>query len=184
MDIRSYKYIEGFEEYLLVSRTGEVFSLKTNKILKQSKNKQGYMIISGRIGGRNGKCFCLKIHRIVAKAFLDKPSDEIIESALKTFYKKVPVNHKDGDKTNNNVDNLEWCTYQQNMKHAVEIGLCNNECYRGIKSTTSKLTQKEVDFIRENYIPRDKNFGCRGLARKFKIRHSTIERVIHHVSYK
>lgn len=80
------------------------FRLAKGRVLKPLLNSDGYLRV---MFGRKNK----KIHRLVAAAFLRNP-------------KNLPcVNHKDGDKHNNKVENLEWCTYKENSQHAVKTGL-------------------------------------------------------------
>ena len=80
-----------------------MFSKRTNKILKQGISKTGYPIISTKIGGRNGKAYCLKVHRLMALTFLTNPNN-------------LPeVNHIDGNKLNNNLPNLEWISKSNNI---------------------------------------------------------------------
>lgn len=91
-----------------VSENGEIKSLFTGKILKQSPTKDGYFSVILHL--RNGeKGF--RVHRIVALAFIDNPES------------KPYVNHIDGNKRNNVVTNLEWVTPRENTLHAIKIGL-------------------------------------------------------------
>ena len=69
------------------------------------------------------KIFVFKIHRLVAEAFLDPPSEQQLQWAYTTKSGKVLVNHKDGNKSNNSVENLEWVTSMENTKHAIDTGL-------------------------------------------------------------
>lgn len=101
-------------DFYLVSNTGEVKGVKTGKIRKKNINHEGYYFVSVSLGSRKNKPY-VKIHRAVAETFIDNPDH-------------LPViNHKDGNKLNNNVSNLEFCTYQYNTNHAVKIGLMTNE---------------------------------------------------------
>jgi DNA-binding NtrC family response regulator len=87
---------------------GRVYSGKTDKYLKPSYDKQGYE----RVGlYNNGKTTTIKVHRLVAEAYIENPLN------------KSDVNHKDGDKSNNRLENLEWCTRSENIKHAFKNGL-------------------------------------------------------------
>jgi len=79
-------------------------------ILKEKTNCFGYKFV-GLGCGKRGKKKNIAIHRLVAQAFLDNPNN----------YKEV--NHKDGNKANNNVNNLEYCSRSQNMLHAYKLGL-------------------------------------------------------------
>lgn len=96
--------VKGFEEYS-VDTKGIVFS-KKNKPLKYSINHNGYCIVNFYV---NGKRKGFGVHTIVANQFIPN-SDK----------SKTQVNHKNGDKTDNSVENLEWVTPKENMKHSVE----------------------------------------------------------------
>ena len=109
MDNKNWKDVVGFEDYFMVSDCGDVWSKRTNKVLKQRYNKSGYLVISTKIGGRKGRNHCFRVHRLVAEAFVSNPDN------------KPVVNHIDGIKGNNHVSNLEWCTPQENTKHYFEV---------------------------------------------------------------
>ena len=143
---------------------------RSGKILKQQVSKEGYNIIVIYPLGRNNRCKCLKIHQLVAKAFISNP------------YNYPIINHKDGNKLNNNVSNLEWCSYSYNTKHAFDNGLAKAQS--GCDNIHSKLSEEDVIWIREHYKPRDKDFGSRALAKKFNMNHSNISRLINNIRYK
>lgn len=143
---------------------------RSGKILKLFKSKTNqYLKVCIRIEGRNSKCKCLKIHREVAKAFIPNPNN-------------LPqINHIDGNKENNSVTNLEWCTDKENTIHAFKLGL--SKPIKGSKNVQSKITTEQVKWIREHYIPRDSKFGCRALARQFDMSHKAVSKLIRKLSY-
>jgi hypothetical protein len=93
-----------------VNEVGEVFSLKYGKVkkLKLGKTKDGYLHIGLWC---NDKPKIYKVHRLITEAFIPNPDN------------KPRVNHLDGDKTNNKVENLEWCTVSENTLHSYRTGL-------------------------------------------------------------
>lgn len=143
---------------------------RSGKILKTPINKNtGYHMVCIRPYKQSRKMKCLKISRLVAKAFVPNPEN------------KPFVNHIDGNKLNNFYKNLEWCTNQENIIHAYKHGLIT--ILKGENKPGSKMTNKQAKWIREHYIPKNKEFGTRALGRKFGVHHSTIESIIHNKSY-
>ena len=96
-----WKDIPGYEGLYKVSNTGEIYSMRENKNLSLSKDRYGYVQI---ILYKNGESKTYKVHRLVALAFI--PNSDPIKYPI--------INHKDENKANNNVENLEWCDYQYN----------------------------------------------------------------------
>ena len=108
MNLQSFSAIKGYEDRYLVSKKGEVYSIKKQRLIKPRVTEKGYLTIEL---WADYKRKVLKVHRLVADTFIDNPK------GLKE------VNHKDGDKQNNCVSNLEWCTRSENLKHAYALGL-------------------------------------------------------------
>ena len=108
------------------------------------------------------------VHRLVAECYIPNP-DNLPE-----------VNHNDGIKTNNHISNLYWCTSSQNKQHAYDTGLRKI----GEEHHKSKLTEEQVKWIRQHYIPRHREFGTRALGRKFKVHPSLIGYVIKNKCWK
>lgn len=104
-----WKDIEGYENEYQVSNLGRVKSLKSNIIMKQNLNKKynRYSIMLWK----NGKSKRFWVARLVAKAFVFNPNPDIF----------TQVNHKDENKTNNNSDNLEWCTVAYNNTYGTRL---------------------------------------------------------------
>ena len=126
--MKNYKIIIGHENYLIYN-DGRVFSKKTNKFLKSIPNNKGYHKIK-----IDKKTF--SIHRLVAEYFIPNP------------LKLSQVNHKDGNKNNNNYINLEWCTNSENMKHAFENNL-NSISKERIEKAKKKIIQYDLKTNKE-----------------------------------
>ncbi len=121
-----------------VYENGEIIKLKTNTLIKQYIHKtKGYIFVS--LGSKS-----VLLHRIIAKAFIPNP-DNLPE-----------VNHIDGNKANNAVSNLEWCTAKQNSQHALINGLRNNTTG---KSVINILTNKIYTSMFKAWNDSDKEFS-------------------------
>lgn len=127
-----WKKIKGFEGFYSVSNYGNVKHDKTESkagtgnyarqehILKQRKNNAGYMLVDLYKGNKRHQ---MLVHRLVATAFLDNSLNHNV------------VNHKDENKTNNCIDNLEWCSQKYNMNYgevAKKIGKANSKAVKQI----------------------------------------------------
>ena len=119
----------------------------------------------------------------IAKRCADR-LEKVEKEAAKTVYGKVLVNHRDGVKTNNDHDNLEWCTYSENVKHSMEcVNLVSND--NEVKKTkNAKLTKEDVEFIRSNYKHKDSKFGFAPLGRRFSVKPLTIRNVVERKTWK
>ena len=129
IEIEEFRDIPGYEGLYEVSNLGRVRSLETERILKPSKNTCGYLFVSLY---KNGIKKAVRIHRLVALAFIPNPDN-------------LPcINHKDEDKTNNTVDNLEWCDDKYNANYGTR-----NE--RIAEKTRKPVLQYDLlgNFIRE-----------------------------------
>ncbi|MGD0340522.1 MAG: NUMOD4 domain-containing protein [Bacteroidales bacterium] len=140
-----WKPIIGYEGLYEVSNYGEVKSLRRicdsrywrpvkERILKSAKSKGGYC---GVILSDNKKKKRYLVARLVLIAFIPNPEN------------KPQANHKDGDKSNNTLPNLEWSTRSENQKHAYRIGL--KKGLVGDKCGLTKLTEAQVSDIRKIY---------------------------------
>ena len=110
-----------------ITKNGEIINKHTGRIVKPQPNGKGYLRIS--IGKK-----LMFVHRLVAEKYIPNPDN-------------LPqVNHKDGNKVNNCVDNLEWVSNSVNRKHAVQSGLH----IHGEKCPWSKLTLENVNYIRNH----------------------------------
>lgn len=126
---------EVYEEYF-INESGEVFKCNNGKLRKLKQSTQwGYkrvrLVIKGRETSRH-------VHRLLALAFIPNPEN------------KPEVNHKDGDKSNNILDNLEWVTRAENNKHARELGL--NKPLKGADNGRSILSEGQAVEILTLYL--------------------------------
>jgi hypothetical protein len=131
-----WKDVKDFEGLYQVSNLGNVKRLVSKRVLAErligsTIDRYGYV---KRVLCKDGKMYFFTEHRLVANAFI--PND----------FNKPAVNHINGIKTDNIVENLEWCTNKENTQHSIEIGLQNK---KGIKHHKCKLTEEQVREIKE-----------------------------------
>ena len=156
-----WKDIEGYEGLYQVSTCGNIKSLARivhsekrgdykikEKILKQSDTTTGYKKVELCKDNEKRKSF--KVHRLVAQAFIPNPNN------------KPEVNHIDGNKINNNIDNLEWVTSSENSIHAYETGLNPNK---------KELDEKEII-----YMYCELNMTMQEIAKHFNVPIKSIKR--------
>lgn len=123
------KDIPGYNGDYKISENGEVYSykgLKTKK-LKGGTFSNGYEFVCLIKNGKTKNC---SRHRLVAETFIPNVDN------------KPVINHKDGNRKNNNVHNLEWCTQAYNLKHAIDTGLMESQC-----KIRRKVTVKQGEHI-------------------------------------
>jgi hypothetical protein len=167
-----WKDIKGYEGLYQVSNLGRVKSLdrvsngqpKRGQILKPFKSSFRYLAVEV---SRNAVTKSVPVHRLVAQAFLPNPDN-------------LPqINHKDGIKENNHVNNLEFCTAKHNSKHAVSSGL--RVAAKGERCACSKLKEGEVREIRSLYsrgVPKEE------IAKIFKITRENIRFIVNRITWK
>lgn len=114
--IETWKDVVGYDGLYKVSNFGRVYSIprpSTKGGIKKQTDMNGYL---RTILSKNHKKFNAGVHRLVAEAFIPNPDN------------KPTVNHIDGNKHNNNVNNLEWATNVEQLKHSFKIGLRKKQC--------------------------------------------------------
>jgi len=131
--------VAGYEGLYEVDELGNIFSIKRPNaiggLLKFTPDSFGYL----RVGfSKDNKVKTYKAHRIVAAAFIPNPDN------------KPQVNHINGIKTDNRVENLEWATQKENINHAWGIGLSKNK--KGHKSLLSKLNKDQRIQMLTDYV--------------------------------
>ncbi|HNX82189.1 MAG TPA: NUMOD4 domain-containing protein [Candidatus Omnitrophota bacterium] len=139
-NIEVWKSVNGFEGYYEISSHGRLKSYKKHSdglILKQTNVKGGYYSV---VLSANGKTRSMRIHRIVAETFLSNAGG-------------LPeVNHIDGNKQNNHISNLEWCSRSHNARHSIKLHpkQCNhmNDFNKYIKPKSILMYDKRGNYIR------------------------------------
>lgn len=145
-----WKEIPGYEGLYEVSNKGNVRNVRRNKLLRLSKTNYGYIRV---VLSKNRIKTLLSVHRLVAQAFLPNPDN-------------LPmINHKDEDKTNNNVTNLEWCdakynnnygtarirSRNTNIKNGYWTGLSKEEYMKGYrKKNKEKIREQHREYGEKN----------------------------------
>lgn len=155
-----WKDITGYEGLYQVSNGGRILSLRTNKIMSSTKDSKGYYKITL---SNNAKCKTLRVHRIIADAFINKING------------KEFINHIDGDRANNSISNLEWVSKSENALHS----------YKTLKNKTHNrgFTDEKIKEIKQ-YLKDNPNTKACDLARKYNIRNYTAVRIKSNITYK
>lgn len=172
-----WKLVQGYEHYLEVSNLGRVRGLDRmvnsgysdyilkGKLKALNPDKQGYLGV-GVSNLTEGWRKRLQVHQVVALNFIPNPLN------------KPCVNHKDGDKSNNRVDNLEWVTYSENTHHAIKTGLLNNS---GENNVTSKLNMHQVNEIRSKF--KDRTLSYSKIGKLYNVSGACIRKILLNMSY-
>ncbi len=144
----NWRFIPGYEGLYEVSNLGNVRSV-TAKIYRNNGTtyiRRGKLLGIRDFGkytqvilSKQGNAKCYGVHRLVAQAFIPNPDN-------------LPcVNHKDEDRTNNCVDNLEWCTYKYNNEYNDRVDKCRQKISNTLRSKTThhKMTPEQIEHIRQ-----------------------------------
>jgi hypothetical protein len=156
-----WKEIINYPNYK-ISNNGEIKSICYNKEkLLKTQDMNGYL----RVGlSKNGKVNLFLIHRLVAIAFLENTENHNF------------INHKNGIKSDNKVENLEWCNSSENLNHALTNNL--RVMPKGINHHNSKLTEEQVLEIRKS------NLSQTELALKYNVKQPLISSIINKRKWK
>jgi len=153
----------GWEGVYTIDKLGNIFDIVKNKNIKHYNHNHGYVNVTLR--GRGLKNRVHLLHRLIAIHFIPNP-------------KNLPtVNHIDGDKKNNSIENLEWCTYAENNEHATRTGL--NKHIGHLKRDDhplAKLTQKKANRIRE--LKKEGIFSTKEISIIYQVSDSAINNLL------
>lgn len=166
--VEIWKDVKDYEGLYQVSNLGRVKSLdhydslgrlRIGKILKPQFDGKGHYL---HVGLYKDGCYKPKdIHRLVAETFISNPDD-------------LPqVNHKDEDKQNNVVTNLEWCTHLYNNTYGSKANASKGE-----KNGLARLTKDDVYNIRNEYVLGSKTNGLKALSEKYGISQSHLSHIL------
>lgn len=168
-ELENWKAVVGQEGRYEVSSLGRVRSLLTKKVLREGINRKGYSTVRLHFKGEKrgqSKSIEHRIHRLVAKAFLNTEENET-------------VNHINGIKLDNHYKNLEWMSNMDNWVHAKEMGLLKKnkgmECYQAV---FNEVGLKKIKELRNN------GFGAQRIANRMCVSKSTIQKILKGKSYK
>ena len=163
------KQIKGYSRYFADSETGQIYSNAKNKnmySLKTYEKPDGYLAVSlwdDTLPKRNRKTFL--VHRLVAETFIPNPEN------------KPTVNHIDGNKSNNKVENLEWATFSEQEIHSFSTGL--NYARKCEEANRAILTKDNVNYIRSVY-PKE---SVESLSAKFNVSASCVYGILYNYNW-
>ena len=154
--------VNGFESAYEICENGDAFSLPKNgrkhvKLKRNTQTKSGYQSYLFQIGPKTKR---MLIHRVVAIAFIPNPEN------------KPFINHKDGDKQNNTVQNLEWCTQSENEVHAHKAGLKKFDLTR---AKNTKVDPYIMDVIMDSFLAGQSQIS---IAKVHSISSYTVRRIV------
>lgn len=164
MEIFKELYIENYGTIKINNSGTCVIGISGKRLSLKHRSEDGYIKckFSRRINGKT-KYIERSVHRLVALAFIPNPLN-------------LPeVNHKDGNKENNSVDNLEWVTHVENVKHAWDTGLATKESHRGTKNGRHKLEENDIQNIR-NLV--SSGYTRYSVAKLYNIGWTTVDHVV------
>ena len=157
--------VPGYKKLFWITECGK-FLISNRKFitLSQTLSSTGYLTHSTRVGGRNGKAICIRLHRAVGFTYIPNPNS------------KPEINHKDGIKINNHYLNLEWVTGSENTKHAISTGLLK------IGPNKSRLFNNEQILEIRRLLSSGSSHG--EVSKLFNVARSTIHHIKHGNVYK
>lgn len=160
------KPIKGWEDLYTISSDGKVYSIRSQKYLKPRLSLDGYERVALSRGRAYRKEY--RVHRLVAEAFIDNPNNLPV------------VNHKDFNKLNNYIENLEWCTDYENVHHAIDNGRFGilNKMKNRSKESGRYINYKAYTFTN---VFNNKSFtiiGIKNVAKQFGCSYKLVKAIL------
>ncbi len=140
----------------LINKRGDIKNIKTNHIYKPIVSKGGYVVITLPMGKR-GLVKTIRLHKALAETFIPNPNNFKV------------VHHKDGNKLNYSIDNLEWTSYKDNTVYYLDEVSKDSPFFNN-----RKLTKRDVEFIKSN----KGNYSYNAFAKMFNVSKTTIVNVM------
>ncbi len=165
--MEEWRDIKGYEGSYQISNLGRIKTFKVRaNFYPDGVISKGYMAGEYMVASitKNKKRRGLCIHKLIAHAFIPNPLN------------RNEVNHIDGNKLNNAIENLEWCTHSENVIHAFKTGLMVGHIRRGEKSNNHKLSSIDVSIIKS---AREEGFTQKQIATYFKISQANVSFITH-----
>jgi DNA-binding transcriptional regulator YiaG len=151
------------EDYF-ATEDGRVWSNKTHRYISQRISPAGYCHVNLSIGG---KCKTFAVHRLIASVYIPNPLN-------------LPViNHLDGNKENNSINNLEWCSHKDNVQHAEKTGLTHHA--KGKRCKHGHFVISDILKIRELY---KQGLSQYKIASMYNVSRSAIQQILNYSTYK
>lgn len=158
-----WKQIKNFDYE--INKEGIIRRISNQRIKKSIIRKDGYIGIQLYISKTKHQTF--QLHRLLAEAFIPNPNN------------KPCINHIDSNRSNNNLNNLEWATYSENALHGNRYGKMST---KGERNGFSKLTEKDILEIRE--LRKTKNISYSKIAKLYNVSNSCISGILLNINWK
>lgn len=141
MEKRISELYPDIKDCYYINDSGEIRNINTGNFIKKKIEADGYIRVS--LMKKSGGTTYVQLHRVLMMAF--RPVENM---------QKLQVNHKDGNKQNNNFDNLEWVSPQENVQHSIKNGLTNFNYLQGEKTNFAHYTEadalKVIELLKTN----------------------------------
>ena len=156
--------IKGYKGFYQVSPFGEVRNARTKRVLKPLLYKNGYHVVRLR---KNGEVKQMLVHRLVATTLIENKNPKL-----------TVVRHIDGNKLNNQVNNLEWTSIGRNVSKSWGMGL--NDC-KGSKNGRAVVNEEDVRNIRKLY---SEGYTIKDLLGMYEIKRTTMSHIVNYDTWK